>query len=197
MSDDGEWHTVTNSKAHAAPAPAPTPASKTRRKSRPHIKSNNKPKQPTKQQHHANKEKKPNNSNASVSNCSGTIVSNPFHAVEDDDSEEEEDDGQVDPIDLPVPPYHTTVIVSCPLEDCESPIPFMDTTSLAKHLRKDHKIVFKNLHHMYMALDAYLSRWAKELVRKPLTELGQLESKDDSQGKKRLSPEKLHDDLNL
>jgi hypothetical protein len=182
MSDDGEWHTVTNSKAthgHATPAPVPSQGPKTRRKSRSHIKASNKPKQPAKQQqqqHHANKEKKPNNSTT----ANQKSAANPFHAVEDDDSEEEEDDGQVDPIDIPVPPYHTTIIVSCPLEDCESPIPFMDTTSLANHLKEDHKIIFKNLHHMYMALDAYLSRWAKELAKKPIKEFSQL---DDNNGK--------------
>lgn len=182
MSDDGEWHTVVNSKAtpvHATSLPATIQASKTRRKSRSHIKSTNKPRQSqANKQHHTNKEKK----SVSAANRNTAVV-NPFHAVEDDDSEEEEDDGQVCPIDLPVPPYHTSIIVSCPLEDCESPIPFMDTTSLAKHLREDHKLVFKDFHHMYMALDAYLSRWSKELVKKSVKEFGQLEPKDGTDGK--------------
>lgn len=93
--------------------------------------------------------------------------------MEEDDSDEEEDDGQVDPIDLPVPPYHTTIVVSCPLDDCESSAPFLDTTALVKHLKEDHKLAFKNLHHMYMALDSYLARWAKELAGKPIAEFGQ------------------------
>lgn len=208
MADDGEWHTVTSNKhthstaadasntsnpknAHAAPSQQ---ASKTRRKSRHKV---NAPKQ--QQQQHAkdgNNHKKPTSTSATNatrstkpstrSHHSGhdtSASSNPFHAAaEDDDSDEEEDDGQVDPIDLPVPPYHTTIVVSCPLSDCDSPIPFLDTTSLVKHLKGEHKLMFKNLHHMYMALDAYLARWAKELTAKPVTEYAQLESFDNRQG---------------
>ncbi|CAO0795310.1 unnamed protein product [Mucor circinelloides] len=207
MADDGEWHTVTSNKhthstaadasntsnpknAHAAPSQQ---ASKTRRKSRHKV---NAPKQ--QQQQHAkdgNNHKKPISTSATNatrstkpstrSHHSGhdtSASSNPFHAAaEDDDSDEEEDDGQVDPIDLPVPPYHTTIVVSCPLSDCDSPIPFLDTTSLVKHLKGEHKLMFKNLHHMYMALDAYLARWAKELTAKPVTEYAQLESFDNRQ----------------
>ncbi|KAI8640574.1 hypothetical protein BD408DRAFT_347794 [Parasitella parasitica] len=188
MADDGEWHTVTSNKhTHTSVADAssvntakctaaPPQTSKPRRKSRhkvngpSHPKNDNKkptmtanraPKSSTRSHHHGN---------------DTLLPSNPFHAAaEDDDSDEEEDDGQVDPIDLPVPPYHTTVVISCPLDDCNSPVPFMDTTSLVKHLKGEHKLMFRNLHHMYMALDAYLARWAKELTLKPITEYAQLE----------------------
>ncbi|KAG0189346.1 hypothetical protein DFQ28_003514 [Apophysomyces sp. BC1034] len=96
---------------------------------------------------------------------------NPYHLPEDDDTEEdEEDDGRPDPIDLPVPPYHTTIVINCPFDSCPSVEPFLDTTSLATHLRSEHHIAFKNFHHMYMALDAYLNKWATELTRKLLTE---------------------------
>jgi hypothetical protein len=178
MADDGEWHTVTSSKSSApvqtaTPSPAPatssgqSAASKSRRKFRHRITTPKQTSGTTSKQHKhspsSNKEK-------------STTTANPFHHHEEEDSaDEEEDDGQVDPIDLPVPPYHTSIITSCPLEDCESPIPFLDTTSLVKHLRSDHKLAFKNLHYMYMALDAYLSRWAKELSKKSITEYGQLD----------------------
>ncbi|KAI9258366.1 hypothetical protein EDC94DRAFT_613560 [Helicostylum pulchrum] len=162
MADDGEWHTVTNSK-HTA-TPAPSQPSKARRKSRHRIVT---PKQPVKQQQPSIQKE-----------TNKKTTSNPFHAVEDDDSDDEEEDGQVDPIDLPVPPYHTAILISCPLADCESPIPFLDTTSLVKHLKEEHKLLFKNLHHMYMALDSYLNRWAKELEGKSVGEFGQLDTEE-------------------
>ncbi|KAI8081889.1 uncharacterized protein B0P05DRAFT_538492 [Gilbertella persicaria] len=158
MADDGEWHTVTSTKATTlTPPPPPSQPSKNnnRRKSKPKI-------------HVHKKEKKPIPPRPKT-------VTNPFHSGEDDDSEEEEqDDGQVDPIDLPVPPYHTSIVVSCPLP-CESPAPFLDTTSLVQHLRTKHKLVFKNLHHMYMALDTYLLRWANEFGQKPMDEFAYLD----------------------
>lgn len=162
MADDGEWHTVTSNKHTVAATPSSNNAnSKGRRKSRHKITT---PKQSV--------TKQPTNNNKTKEK-KVVEVSNPFHAVEDDDSDEEEDDGQVDPIDLPVPPYHTTIVVSCPLEDCESSAPFLDTTALVKHLKEEHKLAFKNLHHMYMALDSYLARWAKELAGKPISDFGQ------------------------
>lgn len=208
MADDGEWHTVTSNK-HAHPTAAADAsngstaknahtassssqqASKARRKSRHKINA-------PKQQHakDGNSHKKPSGASSTNATRSAkhssrshhghdtSASSNPFHApADDDDSDEEEEDGQVDPIDLPVPPYHTTIVVSCPLSDCDSPIPFLDTTSLVKHLKTEHKLMFKNLHHMYMALDAYLARWAKELAAKPVTEYAQLEPSDNGEGK--------------
>ncbi|KAG1446735.1 hypothetical protein G6F56_009479 [Rhizopus delemar] len=88
---------------------------------------------------------------------------------EDSDTEEEEGTSP-----KPLPPYHTTTFVSCPFKDCETPAPFLDTTSLVNHL-KEHHLVFKNLHHMYNSLDAYLKRWAKEFEQKPLEEFGKKE----------------------
>ncbi|KAI8100144.1 uncharacterized protein BX664DRAFT_322990 [Halteromyces radiatus] len=89
---------------------------------------------------------------------------NPYHLPEDDDSDvEEEDEDQVDPIDIPLPPYHITLVINCPFDDCSAVAPFLDTTALVQHLKTEHSLVFLNLHHMYMALDAYLSRWASVL----------------------------------
>lgn len=175
MAEDGEWHTVTNNKSAATVVPPPPQPSKARRKSRHRITT---PKQPSSKQTTT----KENSKSVSATKENSKSV-NPFHAVEDDDSDEEEEDGQVDPIDLPVPPYHTSIIISCPLQGCESPIPFMDTTSLVKHLKEDHYLSFKNLHHMYMALDSYLNRWAKEFEKKPISEYGQLD-KEEKHGKK-------------
>lgn len=183
MAEDGEWHTVTNNKSATTAVPPPPQPSKARRKSRHRISA---PKQASSKQTTTKEKsapvKKENTKSVPAVKDSTTNSVNPFHAVEDDDSDEEEEDGQVDPIDLPVPPYHTNIIISCPLEGCESPIPFMDTTSLVKHLKEDHCLLFKNLHHMYMALDSYLNRWAKEFEKKPISEYGQPDSQD-SHGK--------------
>lgn len=184
MAEDGEWHTVTNNKGATTVAPPPPPPqpSKARRKSRHKITTKQaSSKQPTKEKS-VSTHKEHNKSVGSTKETTKSV--NPFHAAEEDDSDEEEEDGQVDPIDLPVPPYHTSIIISCPLEGCESPIPFMDTTSLVKHLKEDHHLLFKNLHHMYMALDSYLNRWAKEFEKKPISEYAQPDS-ENSNGKKK------------
>lgn len=86
-------------------------------------------------------------------------------------SESEDDDDEESVIDK-VPPYHTAIFSVCPLDNCPATEPFLDTTSLVNHLRTEHRVVFRNLHHMYMALDAYLSRWAAEFKKKPVEEHG-------------------------
>ncbi|CEP14921.1 hypothetical protein [Parasitella parasitica] len=210
MADDGEWHTVTSHKhTHTSGADAsnsnakkttaaPSQPSKPRRKSRHKI---NAPK-PSKEDKKkftttANRASKLN-TRSHFHGQDDFLPSNPFHAAaDDDDSEEEEDDGQVDPIDLPVPPYHTTIVVSCPLNDCDSPVPFMDTTSLVKHLKGEHKLMFKNLHHMYMALDAYLARWAKELALKPIAKYAQVELLADNGQIYVIDPEKCELDKEI
>ncbi|KAI7894529.1 uncharacterized protein EV154DRAFT_498083 [Mucor mucedo] len=186
MAEDGEWHTVTNNKGAATVAPPSQPQpSRARRKSRHRITPPKQAssKQPTKEKsvptHKEHSKAVPTHKDQSKA-ASSTKSVNPFHAAEDDESDEEEEDGQVDPIDLPVPPYHTSIIISCPLEGCESPIPFMDTTSLVKHLKEDHHLMFKNLHHMYMALDSYLNRWAKEFEKKSITDYAQPDSDDSN-----------------
>ncbi|KAI8356588.1 hypothetical protein EDC96DRAFT_576750 [Choanephora cucurbitarum] len=166
MSEDGEWHTVTSSKHAPVVQPKTTTNNHGRRKSKAKLPPNK-----------HTKDKKPNPTPQKPRRVSHTHEKNvnPFHAAEEDDSEEEEEDGQIDPIDLPVPPYHTTIVVSCPFEGCESPAPFLDTTSLVQHLKSDHQLVFKNLHHMYMALDTYLSRWSKEFLQKPIETYAELD----------------------
>jgi hypothetical protein len=103
---------------------------------------------------------------------------NPFDLPEDDDDDDDEDDGSPDPIDLPLPPYHTTIIVSCPFDDCSAVVPFSDTTSLVQHIKNEHHLIFKNIHHMYMALESYLQRWAEIIKDKRLEEYGVQETVD-------------------
>ncbi|KAI8362636.1 hypothetical protein BD560DRAFT_333987 [Blakeslea trispora] len=167
MSDDGEWHTVTSNKNVPVVQPKQsTNNSQNRRKSKGKLPSN---------KHIKEKKATPAPQKSRRVSHTHEKTTNPFHAPEEDDSEEEEEDGQVDPIDLPVPPYHTSIVISCPFEGCESPAPFLDTTSLVQHLKSSHQLVFKNLHHMYMALDAYLLRWSKEFNQHPIESYAQLE----------------------
>ncbi|KAG1052563.1 hypothetical protein G6F43_005306 [Rhizopus delemar] len=177
MADDTEWHTVSNHK-HIAPPTTTNQQPKNRRHSKPKIQAKQQ------QQQLANtKEKKPlgykkKTGKKKVQQKPKNTEANPFHAAEEDSNgeEEEEEEDTVDPIDLPLPPYHTATFVSCLFDDCESPAPFLDTTSLVTHLKNDHALVFKNLHHMYNSLNAYLQRWAKELEKKSLSELGEAEN---------------------
>lgn len=105
---------------------------------------------------------------------------NPFDLPEDDDNDndDEEDDGSPDPIDLPLPPYHTTIIVSCHFDNCSAVTPFSDTTSLVQHIKSEHQLAFKNIHHMYMALEAYLHRWADIVKDRNLEDFGVRETMD-------------------
>jgi hypothetical protein len=105
---------------------------------------------------------------------------NPFDLPDDDDNDDddEEDDGSPDPIDMPLPPYHTTIIVSCPFDNCSAVIPFSDTTSLVQHIKNEHQLAFRNIHHMYMALEAYLQKWAQIIRGKDLKDYGVLETID-------------------
>ncbi|KAI7901828.1 uncharacterized protein BX663DRAFT_512541 [Cokeromyces recurvatus] len=188
MIEDNEWHTVTSHKTtHPNSQANSSPSSNTRRKSKHKIPIVKQQQQQQPQKQHAtsksHKDKKTHphsSSNHRRHHAVNHPTSNPFHAADDDDSdEEEENDEQIDPIDLPVPPYHTTIVISCPFQGCNSPIPFVDTTSLVKHLKDDHQLVFKNLHHMYMALDTYLSRWAKEFENKSISEIGELDTNNN------------------
>lgn len=107
-----------------------------------------------------------------------TMTTNPYHLPDDEDSDVDEDDDedQVDPIDMPLPPYHITLVINCPFEDCSAVAPFLDTTALVQHLKTDHSMSFLNLHHMYMALDAYLARWAAVLRTDKLDQHSVLEN---------------------
>lgn len=122
------------------------------------------------------------NNNSKIGSVDESILSveqyNPYHLPEEDDSdieEEEEDDDQIDPIDIPLPPYHITLVINCPFDNCSAMEPFVDTTALVQHFKSDHQLVFRNLHHMYMALEAYLNRWAKIFQKESIKEHGVLE----------------------
>ncbi|KAL1918233.1 uncharacterized protein VTP21DRAFT_3499 [Calcarisporiella thermophila] len=81
---------------------------------------------------------------ASCSSCSSTASSDFENASKDT-----------------MPPYHTICLVHCTFSNCSIEAPITDTTSLTKHLKEQHSIVFKDLHHMYITLDKYLDNWAQ------------------------------------
>ncbi|KAF9430373.1 hypothetical protein BGZ76_000856 [Entomortierella beljakovae] len=60
-------------------------------------------------------------------------------------------------------PYHASIMIHCPFESCDLTEPLTDSTTLVAHLKEAHQITFKNIHHMFILLDRYLSHWAKEI----------------------------------
>ncbi|KAG0264747.1 hypothetical protein BG011_006177 [Mortierella polycephala] len=63
-------------------------------------------------------------------------------------------------------PYHAMIMIHCPFQSCDMVDPLTDSTSLVAHLKAAHKICFKNIHHMFILLDRYLSHWAEEIEAK-------------------------------
>ncbi|RUS21796.1 hypothetical protein BC937DRAFT_91438 [Endogone sp. FLAS-F59071] len=100
-----------------------------------------------------------------------------FDASDNDSGGDESDDTPA-PIDIPLPPYHTTIVVLCPFDDCPAVAPFTDTTALVKHLKEQHHVMFCDIHHMYIALDRYISHWAKEVQTKGLEAIGVKDNED-------------------
>ncbi|KAI9279844.1 hypothetical protein BY458DRAFT_501828 [Sporodiniella umbellata] len=187
MADDTEWHVVHTHKPHP-PAPQPKnvksskPKSANKEKKKPAVKESLDPKkQDPKKTEKKTEKKKPNKKEKRKS---VTLKKEDTKKEgQSSDSDTDEDEEGIEPESLP--PYHTATFVSCPLEGCESPAPFLDTTSLTYHLKEHHQLVFKNLHHMYNSLDAYLKRWGDELKK---TRLETFTSKTD--GIYTLDPEK-------
>ncbi|KAG9066216.1 hypothetical protein KI688_001437 [Linnemannia hyalina] len=66
------------------------------------------------------------------------------------------------------PPYHAVIMIHCPFQSCDLTDPLTDSTSLVAHLKEAHKVAFKNIHHMFILLDRYLTHWAEEIEAKGL-----------------------------
>ncbi|KAG0320463.1 hypothetical protein BGZ99_004495 [Dissophora globulifera] len=77
------------------------------------------------------------------------------------------------------PPYHAVIMIHCPFKTCNLTEPLTDSTSLVAHLKEAHKIVFKNIHHMFILLDRYLSHWAEEVDAKGIESVANKESDTD------------------
>ncbi|KAF9584820.1 hypothetical protein BGW38_005069 [Lunasporangiospora selenospora] len=95
----------------------------------------------------------------------------------DSDSSDSESDGQSD---YPArPPYYTTILIHCPFQSCNLTDPLTDSTSLVAHLKEAHHIAFKNIHHMFILLDRYLTHWAEEIERQGIEKVAIKEEGDD------------------
>ncbi|KAF9963168.1 hypothetical protein BGZ65_005437 [Modicella reniformis] len=70
-------------------------------------------------------------------------------------------------------------MIHCPFSTCDLTEPLTNSTSLVIHLKDAHKIVFKNIHHMFILLERYLNHWAKEIEAKGLEKVGIKENEDD------------------
>ncbi|KAG0260800.1 hypothetical protein DFQ27_003318 [Actinomortierella ambigua] len=183
MSDDNEWTTVTRGTGHKA-RPTSAVAQKggsgkygqqnaERRKSRG-------PLQP--QAAYQDKEKKGASGsqakNRSRSTGSGGAGGESSGGESDGgDSEDSEDDNEDELAKYP--PYHTTIIIQCPFHGCKTTDPFTDSTSLVSHLKNEHQLAFKNIHHMFILLERYINHWASEIEAKGLDKVAVLAKDDD------------------
>ncbi|KAG9326638.1 hypothetical protein KVV02_006149 [Mortierella alpina] len=77
------------------------------------------------------------------------------------------------------PPYHAMIMIHCPFQSCHLTDPLTDSTSLVAHLKETHKICFKNIHHMFILLNRYLTHWAEEIEAKGIEKVALKEEGDD------------------
>ncbi|KAJ2955160.1 hypothetical protein NQZ79_g8803 [Umbelopsis isabellina] len=188
---DGEWHKVTRANPTTGQKPdagSKKGSSQGRRPSHHQVHGKQKSKQGATNQRPTDSKAKATTSHTHDSTAlkasakefvpSSQKDHNPFDLPEDDDNDDDEDDDSPAPIDAPLPPYHINIIVSCPFDDCSAVMPFTDTTSLVQHINAEHDLVFRNIHHMYMALETYLQEWAKLIKEKSVEEYGVKENID-------------------
>ncbi|KAF9205713.1 hypothetical protein BGZ49_003648, partial [Haplosporangium sp. Z 27] len=77
------------------------------------------------------------------------------------------------------PPYHAIIMIHCPFHSCDLTEPLTDSTSLVAHLKDAHHIAFKNIHHMFILLERYLSHWAQEIEGKGIENVAVKENPED------------------
>ncbi|KAG0214509.1 hypothetical protein BGX28_001963 [Mortierella sp. GBA30] len=77
------------------------------------------------------------------------------------------------------PPYHAMIMIHCPFQSCHLTDPLTDSTSLVAHLKETHRVNFKNIHHMFILLDRYLSHWAEEIEAKGIEKVAIKEEGED------------------
>ncbi|KAI8066748.1 hypothetical protein BC940DRAFT_302197 [Gongronella butleri] len=162
---DNEWHTVSSSHHKAIPSSS----GGGRRRSKAHVGGGGRsaPRSVPKSLPKSLSKSMQGLSMASKS----SFAENPFLLPEEDEGSDDDDDASDssdnDDDAEPVPAYHIACVISCPFDDCSAVAPFLDTTTLVAHLKNEHQLTFSNLHHMYMALDPYLARWAAILRADP------------------------------
>ncbi|KAG0378821.1 hypothetical protein BGX24_002672 [Mortierella sp. AD032] len=190
MSNEGEWTTVTskNSTSHKVQAPKPvsfasvTAAAPSAPKGDSSSRggnnnaggtsstagNTNKPGNHNHHHHHHNKKHaKKDASGAADKDQSATKATKSRSRASSFSSDS--DSSQSDyPSGSGRPPYHAVIMIHCPFQSCDLTDPLTDSTSLVAHLKEAHKIAFKNIHHMFILLDRYLTHWADEIEAKGL-----------------------------
>ncbi|KAG0017642.1 hypothetical protein BGZ81_010642 [Podila clonocystis] len=182
MSNEGEWTTVTskNSTSHKAQAPRPVSFASvagSKNDSRP-TKANisqSSNKKPAAKKDASNQEtKSQKNVQEGGSATAGGNRSRSSSFSSDSDSSQSDF-----PSSSGRHPYHAAIMIHCPFQSCTLTDPLTDSTSLVAHLKEMHKVAFKNIHHMFILLDRYLTHWAEEIEAKGLEKVGILEEGDD------------------
>ncbi|KAF9098444.1 hypothetical protein BGX23_006250 [Mortierella sp. AD031] len=194
MSNEGEWTTVTskNSNTHKAQAPKPVSfASVTAAAASSTLKAesssrgsgtassaagnnSNKSGSHNHQHHHHHNKKQASKKNTpagAAAGAAGQDQSTKSQAAKSrsrsSSFSSDSDSSQSDyPSGSGRPPYHAVIMIHCPFQSCDLTDPLTDSTSLVAHLKDAHKIAFKNIHHMFILLDRYLSHWAEEIEAK-------------------------------
>jgi len=183
MSNEGEWTTVTskNSTSHKAQVPRPVSFASvagTKFESRSTKANNNSPsnKKPAAKKDASSQETKSQKSTQDSGSAAATAGNRSRSSSFSSDSDSSQSDF---PSSSGRPPYHAAIMIHCPFQSCTLTDPLTDSTSLVAHLKETHKVAFKNIHHMFILLDRYLTHWAEEIEAKGLEKVGIQEEGDD------------------
>ncbi|KAG0232231.1 hypothetical protein BGX31_005221 [Mortierella sp. GBA43] len=117
--------------------------------------------------------------NASTSQKDGKQPARARSGSVSSDSDSSQSDEPSSPTSAGRSPYHTLIVIHCPFDSCDLTDPFTDSTSLVNHLKEAHKIVFKNIHHMFILLERYLNHWGKEIEAKGIDKVAVKENEGD------------------
>ncbi|KAK9717453.1 hypothetical protein K7432_006190 [Basidiobolus ranarum] len=78
------------------------------------------------------------------------------------------------------PAIQPHILILCPFSDCpDETNPFTDPSTLKNHLKDQHKLVFRHLTHMYIALEKYLTFWAKKTEKDGLEAYAKVEATEE------------------
>jgi len=196
MSNEGEWTTVTskNSTSHKPQAPKPvsfasvasappaTVTPKAGEQSRPQASGASKAAQSNPHHHNNNpssSNKKYIKKDAASSNTEKSKDPKGSRSRSSSFSSDSDSSQSDFPSSSGRPPYHAVIMIHCPFHSCNLTDPLTDSTSLVAHMKEAHKISFKNIHHMFILLERYLSHWAEEIEAKGLENVAVKEEGED------------------
>ncbi|KAF9131883.1 hypothetical protein BGW39_001187 [Mortierella sp. 14UC] len=186
MSNEGEWTTVTskNSTSHKAQAPKPvsfasvtaaaasTPKSDSSSRGASLTAGNTNKSGNHSHHHHHHNKKQAAKRDAPATTAADKDQSTTKASKSRSRSSSFSSDSDSSQSDYPSgsgrPPYHAVIMIHCPFQSCDLTDPLTDSTSLVAHLKEAHKIAFKNIHHMFILLERYLTHWAEEIEAKGL-----------------------------